>query len=140
MRGKLALIVVIVLVAGVGTIAVLTGSSPAQPVTAIKVIEHAVTDKVTDVGKTGDSPGDLLTFHNKVYDEADATVVGRDQGSCVRISPSNSPCSEPIRFWPPSPRVRGACASARACSCRRCAIRSCWPTSSARSTASPRAG
>ena len=87
MRRKLALIVAMVLVAGAGTIAVLVASSSAQPVTTIKVIEHAVTDKVIDVGKTGDSPGDLLTFHNKVYDDADANVVGRDQGSCVRISP-----------------------------------------------------
>ena len=87
MRRKLTLIVAMVLVAGAGTIAVLVASSSAQPVTTIKVIEHAVTDKVIDVGKTGDSSGDLLTFHNKVYDEADATVVGRDQGSCVRISP-----------------------------------------------------
>jgi allene oxide cyclase len=51
------------------------------------VVEHATTDKVADVGKTGDSPGDLLTFHDKVYDEADTTVVGRDKGYCVRISP-----------------------------------------------------
>ncbi|HKZ76104.1 MAG TPA: allene oxide cyclase family protein [Actinomycetota bacterium] len=86
MRRKLALIVAMVLV-GASIIAVLVASSSAQPVTTIKVIEHAVTDKVIDVGKTGDSPGDLLTFHNKVYDDADANVVGRDQGSCVRISP-----------------------------------------------------
>ena len=25
--------------------------------------------------------------------------------SCVRMRPSAGPCSEPIRFWPPSPRV-----------------------------------
>ncbi len=53
----------------------------------ISVVKHATTDKVADVGKKGDSPGDLLTFHNKIYDEADATVVGKDQGSCIRISP-----------------------------------------------------
>ncbi|MFN8233747.1 MAG: allene oxide cyclase family protein [Actinomycetota bacterium] len=51
------------------------------------VIEHANTDKVIDVGKPGDSTGDLLTFHNKVYDDADAVQVGTDLGDCVRINP-----------------------------------------------------
>lgn len=53
----------------------------------ITVIEHATTDKVVDVGKKGDSTGDILTFHNDVYDETDTTKVGTDQGQCVRESP-----------------------------------------------------
>ena len=28
---------------------------------------------------------DLLTFHNELFDEANAKVVGSDQGDCVRI-------------------------------------------------------
>ncbi len=87
MRRKLALIAAGVLVAGGGTIASLTSSASAA--TTVKVIEHTVTDKVIDIGKTGDSPGDQLTFHNRVYDQTDATVVGKDQGWCVRISPKN---------------------------------------------------
>jgi len=71
--------------AGAVTMASLAPSASAQ--TTLTVIEHATTDKVIDVGKKGDSPGDLLTFHNKVYDQADATVIGDDQGYCVRISP-----------------------------------------------------
>ncbi len=84
MRQKLVLIVAGLLVAGAATL-VATSASAA---TTISVVEHATTDKVADVGKKGDSPGDLLTFHNKIYDEADATVVGKDQGSCIRISPN----------------------------------------------------
>lgn len=42
-----------------------------------------------DIGSPGDSTGDLLTFHNKLYDATDSSVVGRDQGECVRISPAN---------------------------------------------------
>ncbi len=53
----------------------------------ITVIEHATSDKVIDVGKVGDSTGDILTFHNKVYDETDVSQVGTDQGQCVRESP-----------------------------------------------------
>ena len=37
------------------------------PVT-ITVFEHSDHDKVIDVGKKGDSTGDILTFHNDVYD------------------------------------------------------------------------
>jgi allene oxide cyclase len=62
------------------------GSGITGPV-GITVIEHATTDKVVDVGKKGDSTGDILTFHNDVYDETDTTKVGADQGQCVRESP-----------------------------------------------------
>jgi hypothetical protein len=86
MRKKLALIVAGVLVAGGGTVASLVGSS-ASAATTLKVVEHAVTDTVIDIGKHGDSRGDQLTFSNKVYDTADTSVVGSDQGWCVRIAP-----------------------------------------------------
>ena len=55
---------------------------------AFTVFEHSTTDKVIDVGKKGDSTGDILTFHNKLYDETDTTKVGTLQGQCVRESPS----------------------------------------------------
>jgi allene oxide cyclase len=86
MRKKLALVAAGLLVAGGGVIASLVASPAASAATTLTVVEHAVTDTVIDVGKAGDSTGDLLTFHNKVYDEADAAVVGSDQGSCIRIT------------------------------------------------------
>lgn len=57
-----------------------------QP-TRIHVIERAVSDVVIDTGKTGDSSGDLLTFHNPLFDADNEVKVGHDQGECVRISP-----------------------------------------------------
>jgi hypothetical protein len=54
----------------------------------VHVIEHATTDTVVDIGDPGDSTGDLLTFHNEVFDESDSHVVGTDQGECVRIDPA----------------------------------------------------
>jgi allene oxide cyclase len=51
----------------------------------VHVIEHALTDTVVDTGKKGDSTGDLLTFHNPVFNAADTSQVGRDQGQCIRI-------------------------------------------------------
>ena len=54
----------------------------------VRVIEHATTDKVIDTGAKGDTTGDLLTWHNKIYAADNVTVVGRDQGDCIRISPA----------------------------------------------------
>jgi allene oxide cyclase len=51
------------------------------------VIEHATTDTTIDIGAKGDSTGDLLTFHNRVFDRHDRHRVGRDQGRCIRIDP-----------------------------------------------------
>jgi len=52
--------------------------------TSLKVVEHAATDTVTDTGASGDSVGDILTFANEVYDEANAQKVGWDNGYCFR--------------------------------------------------------
>lgn len=87
MRRRLALVMAAALVVGGGAIASLTAVSSAAPATTIKVVEHATSDKQFDIGKKGDSSGDVLTFANKVYDETDATVVGRDLGACTRIKP-----------------------------------------------------
>ncbi|MDQ6607458.1 MAG: Allene oxide cyclase [Actinomycetota bacterium] len=56
----------------------------------IHVIEHAVTDTVVPSGGTGDVTGNLLTFHNQVFNPTDTKPVGTDQGSCVRIVPGES--------------------------------------------------
>jgi allene oxide cyclase len=54
--------------------------------TTVHVIEHATTDTTVDVGPSGDSTGDILTFSNDVFDETNTTKVGRDQGECTRIN------------------------------------------------------
>jgi hypothetical protein len=51
------------------------------------VIEHALTDTVIDTGASGDTTGDLLTFHNPVYDASNSHKVGHDRGDCIRVSP-----------------------------------------------------
>jgi allene oxide cyclase len=48
------------------------------------VVERATSDTVTDTGAKGDSVGDVLTFANEIYDEADTVKVGSDNGSCIR--------------------------------------------------------
>ena len=51
----------------------------------LDVIEHAGGEVVTDLGDKGDSAGDLLTFENEVYDDADSQRVGSIHGWCIRV-------------------------------------------------------
>lgn len=76
---------VILLVAGV--VAAGAGSQLDDP-EQFTVVERPTTDTVIDIGASGDSTGDLLTFGNKLYDETNTDVVGRNQGSCIRIDPA----------------------------------------------------
>lgn len=50
----------------------------------LKLVERATSDAVTDTGASGDSPGDILTFANDIYDADNKTKVGTDNGWCVR--------------------------------------------------------
>jgi len=51
----------------------------------IEVVERALTDATLDLGAKGDSVGDLLTWANPIFDAANKTQVGTDQGYCVRV-------------------------------------------------------
>jgi len=87
-RGLIAGASTLVLGLGIGwwTLATPGAAAPAKAKTTVHVIEHPDSDIVVDTDGDGkDSTGDLLTFHNKVYDETDASRVGRDMGDCVRI-------------------------------------------------------
>ncbi|MBI2254053.1 MAG: dirigent protein [Proteobacteria bacterium] len=53
--------------------------------TKIDLVERATTDAVTDLGATGDSAGDLLTFANEIYDAKNQSKIGTDQGWCIRV-------------------------------------------------------
>lgn len=83
-----------VAVAGVVLVASLalgfTRAPAGQSGQEIHVIEHAKTDTTVDVGKKGDSTGDILTFHNKVYDIHDRHRVGYDLGRCIRVVPGKN--------------------------------------------------
>ena len=71
-----------VLVAGMGA-ALMTGGAVLADDEAMEftVVERATTDVVIDVGDSGDTLGDMLAFGNDLYDEANATVVGRVRAS-----------------------------------------------------------
>jgi allene oxide cyclase len=73
-------------IAAIALVVSLVSVSVAGPnVTRLVVVEHATTDTVVDLTTNGDSTGDLLTFHNELFDESNTDVVGSNQGDCVRI-------------------------------------------------------
>ena len=59
-------------------------SLPALGAEQIAVVERPVGETTVDLGAKGDSVGDLLVFANQVYDAANKTQVGSDNGYCVR--------------------------------------------------------
>jgi hypothetical protein len=73
----------------VSAVAILTSlvtvASAGPNIQRIAVIEHATTDTLVDLTANGDSTGDLLTFHNEIFDLDNVTVIGTNQGECVRI-------------------------------------------------------
>ena len=50
----------------------------------IKAVERPVGETTVDLGAKGDSIGDLLVFANGIFDAANKTKIGSDQGYCVR--------------------------------------------------------
>jgi Allene oxide cyclase len=66
---------------GLGLIA---SAAVADEMETLALVERAASDVVTDTGAEGDSAGDVLTFANEMYDEADKMMVGTDNGWCIR--------------------------------------------------------
>ncbi len=58
---------------------------PAGAAEQLKFVERPTNETTVDIGMKGDSVGDLLTFANPVFDAANVTQVGSDQGYCVRV-------------------------------------------------------
>lgn len=48
------------------------------------VVEHAITDTIAHFKPGQDSLGDVLAFHNPVFDASDKKQVGHDNGNCIR--------------------------------------------------------
>jgi allene oxide cyclase len=63
-------------------------SAPAtagHPVT-IHVVEHAITDTVQMFHPPHNSVGDVLGFHNPVFNASDARQIATDNGYCIRTA------------------------------------------------------
>ena len=89
MKKSLILTAVVSLLVGVlaGMLITLHISSPtaqANDQTTVHVVEHAITDTVQEFHPGHLSLGDVLGFHNPVFNEADQHQVGVDNGHCIR--------------------------------------------------------
>jgi allene oxide cyclase len=70
---------------------VLLDCGPASAAGAgMALVERATSDAVVDAGAKGDSAGDVLTFANEIYDETNKTMVGTDNGWCIRTVPAKA--------------------------------------------------
>jgi hypothetical protein len=54
----------------------------------IKVVEHAITDTVQEFHPPKLSRGDVLGFHNPVYNAANTRRIATDNGYCIRTVPT----------------------------------------------------
>jgi hypothetical protein len=86
-RAFLVIATVAMLALAVGTVAASPFNGRGQRPTTFTVVERALTDAVVDLGASGDSLGDLLTFGNPVYNAANTVQIGTDQGECFRTNP-----------------------------------------------------
>ena len=50
----------------------------------VTFVERATSDALTDTGVKDDSPGDILTFANELFDKDNKIKVGDDSGYCFR--------------------------------------------------------
>ena len=73
-----------------GVVLIASGSSAFAKNIELKLVEHATSDTVTDLGAKDDSAGDVLTFANDIYDATNAKKVGSDNGWCVRTVPGKA--------------------------------------------------
>ena len=85
MRKTLVLVSVVTVLLVGAAVAWAAGGKVTEPM-VVHVIEHDDNLTLTDLNATGDSEGDMLSWANQDYDATNTTVVGRDQGSCIRTS------------------------------------------------------
>ena len=86
-NGKLittAAAVLTLVLAPVAAIASTGSPSPAHRSTVIRVVEHAITDTVQEFHPPKMSLGDVLGFHNPVYNAANKRRIATDNGYCIR--------------------------------------------------------
>jgi len=52
----------------------------------LQLVERALSDTIVHTGGKDDAVGNLLTFANPVFNAANKTQLGSDQGFCVRVA------------------------------------------------------
>jgi allene oxide cyclase len=73
-------------IACIGAVLIFGASTATAAIESLHVIEHATTDATAHIAAKPDNRGDVLTFTNEVFDAANKTRVGADQGFCIRVA------------------------------------------------------
>jgi allene oxide cyclase len=76
--------VIALVLAPVAAVASTSSPNASRHPMVIHVVEHAITDTVQQFHPPKDSPGDVLGFHNPVYDASNTRRIGTDNGYCIR--------------------------------------------------------
>lgn len=85
-KGRAMLLAGAMLAATALVVSLVSAASAGPNLLRVSVIEHATTDTVVHLTPgSADATGDLLTFHNEIFDTDNTTAIGSDQGECVRI-------------------------------------------------------
>jgi hypothetical protein len=80
---RFSVLLAVLAAASVACVASASGATASKGKT-IHVVEHAVTDAVTNGSAKKDKLGNVLTFANPVFNAANKQEVGTDQGYCIR--------------------------------------------------------
>ena len=86
-NGKLmtaAAAVIALVLAPVAAVAGTSSSTASHRPMIIHVVEHAITDPVQKFHPPKNSRGDVLGFHNPVFNAANARQIATDNGFCIR--------------------------------------------------------
>jgi hypothetical protein len=81
----------VTLAVAVAALALTAGPAAAKTIT-IKATSKVDNARFVDTGATGDSPGDILIFTEKLFD-ARGRQIGSDAASCVRLFDATSLCT-----------------------------------------------
>jgi hypothetical protein len=76
--------VIAVTLTPVAALASTSSPSAARHHTVIRVVEHAITDTVQQFHPPKNSLGDVLGFHNPVYNSSNKRRIATDNGYCIR--------------------------------------------------------
>ena len=72
------------IIAAILAAAVAWHAAPVSAAEQLILVERITAQTLTDMGPKGDSVGDNITFANQIYDKDNKTLLGHDNGWCIR--------------------------------------------------------
>jgi allene oxide cyclase len=72
------------IIAAILAVALAWQAAPALAAEQLDLVERITAQTLTDMAPQGDSVGDNITFANQLYGKDDKTLLGHDNGWCIR--------------------------------------------------------